>query len=114
GKKAALVVLDLESAPFRPLNDPLVHLVYAENGSSVEHVLVGGEFVVRDRHLTRLDEDELFGELTERLADFRSRQDRWEETARRVEPYVKELYMRCMSEDVGIDRLATRAGVVAG
>jgi cytosine/adenosine deaminase-related metal-dependent hydrolase len=114
GKKADLVVLDLESAPFRPLNDPLVHLVYAENGSSVEHVLVGGEFVVRDRRLTRVDEDVLFAELTERLSDFRSRQDRWEETARQFEPYVKELYMRCMSEEVGIDRLATRAGVAAG
>jgi hypothetical protein len=106
GKKADLIVLDLDSPSFRPLNDPLVHLVYAENGSSVEHVIVNGEFVVRDRRLTRVDEDALFEELGERLDDFRERQDRWEETARRFEPYVKELYMRCMAEDVGLDRLA--------
>ncbi|HWF35489.1 MAG TPA: amidohydrolase, partial [Solirubrobacteraceae bacterium] len=47
GKKADIVLVDLDAPPFVPLNDPCVHLVYSENGSSVTDVLVDGEVVVR-------------------------------------------------------------------
>ena len=43
GKKADIVLLNLDAWPFVPMNDPSVGLVYAENGSSVTDVLVNGE-----------------------------------------------------------------------
>ena len=48
GKKADLVIMDLRNANFVPLNDARKHLVYSENGRSVETVIVDGEIVVPD------------------------------------------------------------------
>src|SRR5207237_8493105 len=56
GKRADLVILDMRSAAFTPLNDVLNHLVYCENGSSIAAVMVNGEIVVEDRRLTRAGE----------------------------------------------------------
>jgi cytosine/adenosine deaminase-related metal-dependent hydrolase len=106
GKRADIVLLDLDAWPFVPMNDPSVHLVYAENGSSVRDVLVDGELVVRDGVLTRMDEQEVMAEIRGRMAELIAGRDGWEEVARRYEPHMKELYMHCMEQDVGMDRLA--------
>ena len=52
---------------FDALNDVRNHLVYCENGSSVETVIVNGEVMVRDRQLTRVDEEALMDELRDML-----------------------------------------------
>ena len=106
GKKADIVLLDLDAWPFVPLNDPSVHLVYAENGSSVTDVLVNGEVLVRDGKLTRLDEAEIMAEVRGRMPEFLAERDRWESIARKHEPHMKALYMHCMAEDTGLNRLA--------
>jgi len=106
GKRADIVLLDLDAWPFVPLNDPSVHLVYAENGSSVTDVLVNGEVLVRDGELTRLDEAEIMAEVRGRMPEFLAERDRWEAIARKHEPHMKALYMHCMAQDTGLNRLA--------
>jgi 5-methylthioadenosine/S-adenosylhomocysteine deaminase len=106
GKKADIVLLDLDAWPFTPLNDPCVHLVYSENGSSVTDVLVDGEVVLRDRALTRIDEAQVMAEIALRAPDYLAARDRWEAVAREYEPYMKALYMHCMEQDTELDRLA--------
>jgi 5-methylthioadenosine/S-adenosylhomocysteine deaminase len=106
GKKADIVLLDLDAWPFVPLNDPNVHLVYAENGSSVTEVLVDGELLVRDGKLTRLDEAQIMADVRERMPEFLAQRDRWEAIARKYEPHMKALYMHCMAQDTGLNRLA--------
>ena len=59
GAPADLVVLDY-AAP-TPVTDASLasHWIFGLSAASVRDVLVGGEVVVRDRRLTRLDEAEL-------------------------------------------------------
>jgi 5-methylthioadenosine/S-adenosylhomocysteine deaminase len=55
GYAADLVFLDLEAPTLVPLNDPVNQLVFGEEGTSVQHVMIGGRFVVRDRKLLTVD-----------------------------------------------------------
>jgi 5-methylthioadenosine/S-adenosylhomocysteine deaminase len=106
GKRADVVLLDLDAWPFVPMNDASVHLVYAENGSSVTDVLVDGELVMSGGVLSRIDEREIMTEVRERMSQFLAGRDRWETVARRYEPYMKQLYTHCMSQNVGLNPLA--------
>ena len=63
GYLADIVLLNLEAHPFFPLHDPSLHLVYCENGESVESVIVHGNIVVDHRRLTTVDERALRDEL---------------------------------------------------
>jgi 5-methylthioadenosine/S-adenosylhomocysteine deaminase len=63
GKEADLVLFDASFPEWQPLYNPVSNLVYAATGNSVKHVLVAGEPVVRDGHLTRLDEGEVLAEV---------------------------------------------------
>lgn len=53
GAAADITLLDLDSLAFTPLNNPAVQLVTAATPRDVTDVLVAGQFVVRDRALTR-------------------------------------------------------------
>lgn len=55
GKHADMILLDLRRPHAVPMFDPMTHLVYSTNKSDVRHVFLGGEQVVRDGALTRLD-----------------------------------------------------------
>ncbi len=55
GKLADMVLIDLQRPHAVPMFDPLTHLVYSTAKSDVRHVFLGGEQVVRDGVLTRLD-----------------------------------------------------------
>jgi cytosine/adenosine deaminase-related metal-dependent hydrolase len=112
GKKADIVLLDLDAWPFVPMNDPPVNLVYAENGSSVTDVIVNGEIVVRDRALTKLDEGSVMADVRGRLPEILAQRARWEEVAREHEPEMKALYMHCMGQETGLNRLAPEAAAL--
>ena len=56
GALADLAVIDLEKPHLTPAHDLVSHLAYAVRGSDVEHTVVGGEVVVRNRELQTLDE----------------------------------------------------------
>ena len=88
GAKADLVFLDLRSINWLPINNPLNQLLYTEDGLSVLHVMVGGRFVVKDRHLLTID----LQSLAERASVARGRLDRDTADARmlfdQLEPIV--------------------------
>ncbi len=60
GKRADLVLYDLDAPEWRPLLNPVNNLVYAATGASVRTVLIDGRVVLDDGHLTTLDEREVF------------------------------------------------------
>jgi cytosine/adenosine deaminase-related metal-dependent hydrolase len=64
GKRADVVLLR-RSIGFWPLNQPVRQLVLTENGSSVDRVYVDGRLVVRDGHVTGLDETAVFAAITD-------------------------------------------------
>ncbi len=59
GKQADIVIFDTDDFDWRPLHNPLTNLVYNATGHSVDTVIIGGEILVRDKELTRLDASEL-------------------------------------------------------
>jgi guanine deaminase len=65
GALADLVAYRLDTLPFTPLSDPVRELVYAERGAGLDFVMVGGETILRDGRLTRVDETRLLAEIAE-------------------------------------------------
>jgi 5-methylthioadenosine/S-adenosylhomocysteine deaminase len=59
GKQADMTAVDLDAVELAPCYDPLSHLVYAAGREHVSHVWVGGELLVENGGLTRLDTREL-------------------------------------------------------
>ncbi len=106
GKKADLVILRLDGLAFTPLNDIRNHLVYCENGSSIELVMVNGEVVVANGRLTRIDEDAVLGEIRERVPAHLADHVRIEDENRVFEPYFAEIHRRATMQDIGLNRYA--------
>ena len=106
GKAADLLMIDLDTDAFTPLNDPEKHLVYCENGSSIRLVMVAGEIVVRDGRLTRIDEAAVRAELRERVPPYLAGHSALEARNRVFEPYFAEVHRRASLVDVGLNRYA--------
>lgn len=67
GKRADLVLYDLDTPEWRPLLNPLNNLVYAATGASVRTVLIDGRIVLDEGRLTTVDEKGVY-ERVETLA----------------------------------------------
>lgn len=63
GKEADFAMFDTALPEWQPLYNPVSNLVYSATGNTVKHVFVAGEQVVRDGHLTCLDEAALLREV---------------------------------------------------
>ncbi|MEM9357490.1 MAG: amidohydrolase family protein, partial [Pseudomonadota bacterium] len=105
GKKADIVLLDMGTINFTPMNDICKHLIYCENGSSVRTVFVNGEAMVEDGKLTRINEEELLAELRDLMPAFNANQDIVEAKNSVLEPYIAEIHKRCNLMDIGLHRL---------
>ncbi|MGZ7116864.1 MAG: amidohydrolase family protein [Methanobacterium sp.] len=59
GKKADLVLLNMETPHLTPFRHPISHLVYAANGSDVDTVICNGQILMKNKELEVLDETEV-------------------------------------------------------
>lgn len=60
GKKADLILIDMNKANITPMSDsPVSNLVYAGNGSNVHTTICDGQILMENRKLTLLNEDEI-------------------------------------------------------
>ena len=66
GKRADLIMIDLNAPQLRPLNDPISSLVYSANGSEVSTVMVDGRILMEDGVLCDIDADKIYQELEDR------------------------------------------------
>jgi 5-methylthioadenosine/S-adenosylhomocysteine deaminase len=55
GKRADLILIDVDTAHNQPLNDIFSQLVHCAKASDVQTVIVDGEILMRDRQLQRFD-----------------------------------------------------------
>ena len=58
GKKADIVIVDMNKPHLTPLYNEYSHLVYAVNGADVDTVLINGRIVMQDRRLLTINEGE--------------------------------------------------------
>lgn len=107
GKKADFLVIDMETANFTPLNDLRNHLVYCENGSSIEKVFVDGRLVVENGIVTTVDEKELLRELRAMMPEFMAYTLGVEAANRELEPAFTKVVKRCYGMDIGMTRWAS-------
>ncbi len=65
GKKADIIVIDLNKPHLTPLYNEYSHLVYAASGSDVDTVLINGKLVMENRRLLTIDENEVMTRVRE-------------------------------------------------
>jgi cytosine/adenosine deaminase-related metal-dependent hydrolase len=106
GYQADLVLVDLDTLAFTPLNDLRRQLVYCENGSSVRLTMVAGRILYRDGRLTGIDEVALRREAREHAARLHAAQADAEAAAADWLPYYRQMYLRATATDVGLRRCA--------
>ncbi|MCL4458448.1 MAG: amidohydrolase [Chloroflexi bacterium] len=66
GKKADLVIIDMDKPHLTPCPNPVSGLVYSACGGDVDTVLIDGKVVVKDGHVLTLDEEEVLAEARRR------------------------------------------------
>lgn len=59
GKKADIIVVDTHKPHWKPLNNPVSHLVYSAMGSDVKHSIIDGRLIMFNRKILTFDEEEV-------------------------------------------------------
>lgn len=106
GHRADLVLLDLRTVNFTPRNDLRNHLVYCENGASIQRVFVDGRTVVLDGRCVDVDEDAILAEIRSIAPALLERHGRVEELNRAFAPAFSAIHRRCCAEPLAINRYA--------
>ena len=104
GYEADLILVDLNTLNFMPLNDVYRQLVYCETGSSVRLTMVAGKVVMEDGVLLTVDEEAIKAEAREMMKEYRKEMESTWEAARKLEPYYREMYRRCTAWELGMNR----------
>ncbi|HEX7974555.1 MAG TPA: amidohydrolase family protein [Anaerolineales bacterium] len=104
GYEADLILLDLNSLAFTPLNDIYRQLVYCESGTSVVLTMVAGKVVVENGKVLTVDEDAVKAEVRELMKEYRMEAEQAAREADRLEPYYREMYLKAVARDVGMNR----------
>ncbi|MCP2032141.1 guanine deaminase [Okibacterium sp. HSC-33S16] len=106
GKQADLVIYNLETMAFTPRQKLDNQLVYSENGSSIETVIVNGQIVVDGGEVTTADEVALRAELTERLDEIVAWQDNLDDQNKVLTDAFSKMYHRAMSTHGPVNRFS--------
>jgi len=104
GYEADLILLDLNTINFTPLNDLKKQLVYCEDGSSVTLTMVAGQVVYEDGKLLTVDEEAIKAEARALMEEYGKDLALAEDAAAELLPYYHEMYMRAAARDVGMNR----------
>ncbi len=94
GKLADLVLLRRDTAAFTPLNNVVGQLIFCENGSDVDSVIVNGEIVVEGGRLTKVDENEVLRLAEQSRTRLEPSMQRELAAAKTMEPALAEMYFR--------------------
>ena len=104
GAAADLILLDVDTHAFTPLNDLQRQLVYCEDGSSVRTVVVHGVLVFENGRIAGVDERALRAEARSLMADYQAQMAGAAGQARQLEPVYRAMLQRAATIDVGMQR----------
>jgi len=65
GKKADVIIVDMDKPHLTPIYSPYSHLVYSARGNDVSHTIINGRLVMEDRALLAMDVDEVMARAQE-------------------------------------------------
>jgi 5-methylthioadenosine/S-adenosylhomocysteine deaminase len=65
GKKADVIVVDLNRPHLQPVYNVVSQLVYAATGADVRDVIIDGKIVMQNRQLLTLDEERILARMKE-------------------------------------------------
>jgi len=69
GKKADVILIDMHSAEWIPVHNPIQNLIYSASGSSVRTVIVDGRIIMEDREMRMVDESKILDECQRTSTD---------------------------------------------
>lgn len=72
GKKADVIVVDMNKPHLTPLYNPYSHLVYSARGNDVSHTVINGRVVMEGRKLLHLDVEEVMARAREQAVRVKS------------------------------------------
>jgi 5-methylthioadenosine/S-adenosylhomocysteine deaminase len=75
GKKADLIVLDMNQPHLTPLFTIPSHIVYAARGGDVIHSIINGRIIMRNRRLNTLDERAIVTDIMNMAAQIKNMKD---------------------------------------
>jgi cytosine/adenosine deaminase-related metal-dependent hydrolase len=104
GRRADLVLLDLDSHVFTPLNDPLRQLAFGSSTLAVDSVLVGGEWRVRGGEVTGVDEADVLARARETGSEVVNRFDEAFELGQQLLASLRGGWLEALATDVGVER----------
>ena len=108
GRRADLVLLDLDSLQFTPLNNALHQLVLGSTTLAVDSAIVGGKVVLRNGTLTGIDERAILAEAREVGAEIIGRHDEAFSVGQELLASVRAGWLDAMATDVGVERKLAR------
>jgi 5-methylthioadenosine/S-adenosylhomocysteine deaminase len=73
GKKADLILVDLNSAFAQPVHNPVSALIFCLHGSDVDSVMINGNFVMQNKKILIINEDDLLKECQKAAKELVSR-----------------------------------------
>ena len=104
GYQADLVMLDLDTLPFTPLNDLARQLVYADASRAVVMTMVAGQVVMRDGQMSTIDEKVLRREAREIMANAGDQREASMDDATQWFPHHRAKSQKMLDFDVGMNR----------
>jgi 5-methylthioadenosine/S-adenosylhomocysteine deaminase len=104
GRRADLVLLDLESRIFTPLNDPLNQIVFSATTHAVHSTMVGGRWVLREGRVAGVDESAILAEAREIGPQVMARYAAGERVGEALLPAVRRGWLEALRADVGVNR----------
>ena len=107
GRRADVVLLDLDSHVFTPLNDALRQLAFGSTTLAVDSVLVGGEWKVREGRVVTVDEHDVLARAREMGKEIVGRFDEAFELGRQLLAPLRGGWLEALRTDVGVERKLT-------
>jgi 5-methylthioadenosine/S-adenosylhomocysteine deaminase len=109
GHQADLILIDLDTHAFTPLNDLHRQLVYCESGSSVRMTMVAGRIVYEHGRVAGVDERALRAEARDLAERLRAQAEPARKAAAEWLPYYRQMYLKAARQNVGLERRAEGA-----
>jgi guanine deaminase len=111
GYRADLVFLDAAHPNYVPLNDAVNQVVYAEDGTGVHSVMIGGRLVVDAGRVTTLDVSTLAARAQAAVERLRTANEPARRLVEALEPVLGAVCGTLMSQPYHVERHATQAGL---